>query len=74
MRAFREQAASAALVDPGAARTCGCSVVAKTVLSQNVLMNSMSARLSSSLSRSSLPNAFSSSLRVSALLNSSVPK
>ena len=41
---------------------------------QKVLMNAISARLSSSLSGVSLPKAFSSSLRLSVLLNSSVPK
>jgi hypothetical protein len=41
---------------------------------QNVLMNSIRARLSSSLSGCSLPKALSSSLRLSVLLNSSVPK
>ena len=41
---------------------------------QNVLMNSISARLSSSLSAGSGPNACSSPLRLAVSLNSAVPK
>jgi len=41
---------------------------------QNVLMNSIRARLSSSLNTGSAPNAFSSSLRPSVSLNFAVPK
>jgi len=41
---------------------------------QNVLMNSINARLSSSLNTGSVPNAFSSSLRPSVSLNFAVPK
>ena len=51
-----------------------CCYAGVTLRRQNVLMNSIKARLSSSLNTGSVPNAFSSSLRPSVSLNFAVPK